>query len=295
MKRGGNTLNRTLIHLHDAFVASRSEDSRRSCAKMDRAHAAKVRALAARGITTMPALVDALPDLPSAFRDFGVWWISVNRFRGAEGVLLQLLHDDHKRRPACAAALSSIGGRKSEREFIRIARFQLATESPDSEWLDAVIQGMRLPNSPEAEEILLSIFESNVLPGWLRGNAGDAMSSCSQLNDRRTKFFRRALRSAADGIVNDDIDLQFWSIFVIATLAQKDSSNSGRSNACFASVLPPLREIAATDHRLAPGFWWPMSAEADDAICVIETGSWPDLDAGDRWHGNPARGEMRHI
>lgn len=295
MTRGGNLLNRSLLQLHDAFVANRSEDSRRSCTKMDRAHAANVRALAERGIIIMPELVDALPHLPSALRDFGIWWISVNRFRDAEKVLLRLLHDDDKRRLACAAALSSIGGKKSEREFIRIAKFQLATESPDCEWLDAVIQGLRFPNSPEAEEVLLSIFASKALPGWLRGNAGDAMSGCSQLNDRRTNFYRRALSSAADGLLDDDIDLQFWSMFVIASLAQNDSSNSKRSNHGFASILPRLREIAATDHRLAPGFWWPMSAEAEDAICVIAAGSWPELDAGDRWRGNSVRGTLRHI
>ncbi len=243
----------------------------------------------------MPDLVDALPRLPSALRDFGIWCISVKRYRRGERVLLQLLHDDRKRRMAYAAALAAIGGTRSEREFIRVAKTQLASESPDSEWLDAAIQGLRFPKCPEAEEVLLSIFESKVLPGWLRGNAGNAMSSCSQLNDRRTRFFRRALSSAAEGLFDDDIDLQFWSMFVIATLANDNSSNRGRSNNCFLLMLPRLREIALTDGRLAPGFWWPMSAEDEDAICVIETGSWPELDAGDRWRGNSVRGTMRHI
>ena len=295
MSRPGNQSRASLIQLYEAFVAARTEESRRSCAKMDRAGFARVRALAARGITTLRHLAVALPHLPPTLRDFGIWWISVNRFRSAEKVLLHLLHDDPKRRLGYAAALASIGGRKSEREFIRIARKHLVSLSPDLEWLDAVIQGLKFPETAEAEEILLSIFESKSLPGWLRGNAGDAMSICSRLDDRRTTFFRRALRSAAEGLMEDDIDRQFWSMFVIATAAGNCSSNPNRSNLCFESILPRLREIAATDQRLAPGFWWPMSAEAEDAICVVQTGNWPELDAGDRWRVTSARGTLRHL
>jgi hypothetical protein len=81
-------------------------------------------------------------------------------------------------------------------------------------------------------------------------------------------------------------------MYVIMQLAQNDSSKPKRSNDCFAAALPRLREIAANDHRLAPGYWWPMSAEAEDAIDVIENGNGRENDAGERWLGNTERGPM---
>ena len=285
----------SLTSLYESFVSARPEDQRVSCAKMDRENFARIRTLSARGITMMSDLVEALPHLPSTLRDFGIWWISVVRFRAAEKTLLRLLYEDRKRRLAYAAALASVGGRQAEQVFVQLGRDHLASPTPDPEWLDTVIQGLKYPNHHDAGEILLSIFEAKALPGWLRGNAGDAMSSCSQLVDRRTKFFRRALTAASNGLFEDDIDVQFWSMFVIAKMAQSQSARPRHQNHEFASALPRLREIAASDHRLGPGFWWPMSAEAEDAICVIETGHWPIPDAGDRWHGNTERGPMKHI
>ncbi|HEV3021318.1 MAG TPA: hypothetical protein VGX76_02580, partial [Pirellulales bacterium] len=55
--------------------------------------------------------------------------------------------------------------------------------------------------------------------------------------------------------------------------------------------LRKLREIAANDHRLAPGCWWPMSAEAEDVIHCIETGQWLSPDAAERWPADGERGE----
>ncbi|HUE16885.1 MAG TPA: hypothetical protein VMR25_22100, partial [Planctomycetaceae bacterium] len=52
-----------------------------------------------------------------------------------------------------------------------------------------------------------------------------------------------------------------------------------------------LRQIAKNDQRLAPGYWWPMSAEATDVITCIAEGHWPEPDAGERWMKNTARGE----
>jgi hypothetical protein len=59
----------------------------------------------------------------------------------------------------------------------------------------------------------------------------------------------------------------------------------------FDSALPRLRDVAATDRRLAPGYWWPMSGEAEDVICCIETGMSPESDASDRWPDTTKRGK----
>ena len=283
---------KSLTQLFADFVANRTEESRVSCAKSDRRSARQIKRLALHGVTTTQELVDALPRLPPGLRDFGIWWVSRVRARGAEGVLLQLLHDEPKYRLSCAAALSSIGGRRATREFMQIGETQLAMPRPDFDWLDVVIKGLRFPECPGAEEILLTIFERTDLPGWLRGNTGDALSWCPQLQDRRTSFFRRAWKSAMEGIFDMEIEIQFWSMYVVAILALNNSSQSMRSNHRFRPALARLREIQANDHRLAPGFWWPMSAEAEDVICVINTGHWPEHDAGDRWHGSTTRGPM---
>ena len=264
-----------LAELYTAFVAKRSEESRVSCADFDCKNGRCVARLAARGVTTMDELIAALPTLPPKLKDFGIWWLCVSRIRRAESILLRMLHDDPQFRLSCASTLSSIGGRRSIRQFIQIGKAQLASPSPDRKWLDVVIQGLKMgpSNSPEAEEVLLTIYERTDLPGWLRGDAGDALGCCSQLHDRRTRFFRRAWTTALNGLDDADIEVQFWSMYVLMQLAQNYSSNPKRANARFAVVLPRLRKIAATDHRLAPGYWWPMSGEAEDAIYIIKHGN----------------------
>ena len=279
-----------LTELYSAFVAKRSEESRASCSDMDRKNGRHIATLAARGVTTIPELITALPDLPWKLKDFAIWWLSVLKTRAAEAVLLKMLHDDPPFRLSCAHALAFLGGRRSVREFIRIGKAQLASSSPDREWLEAVIRGFRCAPTPEAEEVLLSIYERTDLPGWIRGDAGDALGCCSQLQDRRTRFFRRAWTTALNGLNDTSLDVQFWSMYVIMQLAQNDYTNPKRSNACFAAALPRLREIAANDHRLAPGLWWPMSAEAEDAIYYIEHGTGRENDAAERWLGNEERG-----
>lgn len=284
---------KTLTELYSVFVANRSEESRASCSDMDRKNGRRIARLAARGVTTIPELIAALPKLPPKLKDFALWLISAFKVREAEPLLLSMVHHGPAFRLECASVLGTIGGRRSKREFIRIGKAQLASQSPDPMWLDAAIQVFKMSINPaEAEDILLSIYERTDLPGWLRGDAGDALGCCSRLQDRRTNFFRRAWTTALNGLDDPDIEVQFWSMYVITQLAQNYSSNPNRSNACFAAALPRLRKIAATDHRLAPGFWWPMSAEAEDAIHVIEHGEWGETDAGDRWLGNTERGPM---
>lgn len=287
-------IDRKLAEHYGDFVGRRTEESRANCKQFDRENCRHIARLTARGVTTVNELIAVLPQLPPKLKEFGIWWFQVTRPRSAEGTLLRMLHDDPPYRQSCASALAMIGGRRSIRQFLRIGKIQLASKSPDRSWLAAVIQGIKFFGNapPEAEEMLLTIYERTELPGWLRGEAGDALGCCGQLHDRRKSFFRRAWATARDGIGDADIEMKFWSMYVIMQLAQNPSSNRARSNAIFTAALPQLREIAATDHRLAPGFWWPMSAEAEDAIAVIETGNGQENDAAIRWHGNQERGPM---
>ncbi len=285
---------RKLAEQYVDFVRRRSDESRSSCQQFDRKNHRNIARLTARGVTTVNELIAVLPQLPPKLKAFGIWWVQVTKPRSAEKTLLRMLHDDPPYRQSYASALGMIGGRRSIRHFLRIGRTQLASKSPDRNWLEAVIQGIKFANnpSPDIEEMLLAIYERTNLPGWLRGDAADALGCCGQLRDRRTTFFRRAWETARNGIGETDIEVKFWSMYVIMQLAQSNFSNRTRSNAMFTSALPQLLEIAATDHRLAPGYWWPMSAEAEDAIAVIETGHHQENDAGHRWQGHPERGPM---
>jgi hypothetical protein len=287
-------IDRTLAEHYREFVGRRTKESRANCKQFDRKNRRQIARLSACGVTTVNELIAVLPQLPPKLKAFGIWWFQVTRSRSAEGNLLRMLYDDPPYRQECASALAMIGGRRSIRQFLRIGKIQLASKAPDQNWLVAVIEGIKLLANPplEAEEMLLSIYERTDLPGWLRGDAGDALGCCRQLQDRRTSFFRRAWATAQEGIGDADIEVKFWSMYVIMQLAQNYSPNCKRSNAVFSAALPRLREIAAKDHRLAPGCWWPMSAEAEDAIATIKTGNCQENDAATRWYGNQERGPM---
>lgn len=277
-----------LSELYRAFVAERPYQPG-SWANRENVRA--ISRLAARSITTAAELIDSLPTLPSKLMLFGIWWLGQTKPPGTERVLLRLLHDDPTVRLTCAHTLGMLEGRRTIREFIRIGTTQLSSSIPDTKWLEAVIPGLKWTDDSAAVDILVTIYERTDLPGWLRGDAGDALGCTSQLHDRRTRIFQRVWAAAQRGIHEPDIEVVFWSMYVIMQLATNCYSDGNRrSNRRFDTVLPRLREIAATDQRLAPGFWWPMSGEAQDAIEVIETGTGPQIDAGHRWQGNKERG-----
>lgn len=281
-----------LSEQYSDFVGRRTDEGRLSCLELDRKNRRHISTLARRNITTTSQLIAALPELPAKLKDFVLWWFMVTCERRAETTLLAMLKRDSGCRLMCAAALSSIGGSRSRREFIRIGRRELAAAIPDRHLLDEVIQGLKryTGETAEIDELILTIYERVDLPGWLRGDAGDALGCCSRIMDRRTKLFRRAWTTARNGLFDADIEVKFWSMYVVMQLA--NSFDPRRSNAIFAEALPQLRKIAKTDHRLAPGFWWPMSAEAEDAIHVIRHGQGRENDAGMRWLGNRDRGPM---
>ena len=114
-----------------------------------------------------------------------------------------MLHDDPPYRELCASVLAGIGGRRSIGEFLRIGKAQLASPSPDRNWLAAVIQGLNLFDnaSPEAEEMLLTIYERSDLPGWLRGDAANAAGCCGQICDAvQCSFVARGQRHGTESV-----------------------------------------------------------------------------------------------
>ena len=77
----------------------------------------------------------------------------------------------------CASTLSFMksGQRKATRFFLEIGRRELASRTPDRDWLEAVCHGLAYSNDRHAVELLVTIFERTDLPGPLRGEAADKL------------------------------------------------------------------------------------------------------------------------
>ena len=180
---------------------------------------------------------------------------------------------------------------KVKQFFVGIGRRELASHKPDAHWLEAVVHGLGSSNDQCAVEVLVTIFERADLPGKLRGDAADKLGCCAFVSDRRTRLFGRCRDAAIRGLADDSIYVQFGSMYLIGAMCSHRTARRPSESADFDAVLPRLRKFGRHDNRLAPGFWWPMSAEAEDVILCIKDGHWPNPDAGDRWSGNTARGE----
>lgn len=280
--------------LYQAYVAKHWGNSTSDLELMQSAHSGRLRSLSRlerMGINTVSELIAALPTLSPALKDFGIEWVGRFSPSRAETILLTLLRDDPKVRPSCANSLGMLKRRRSNRELVRIGKTQLASATPDGRWLESIVIGLKWARDNDSAEVLVEIYERQDLPGWLCGDAADALGCTRAICDRRTRLFRRIWVAAEKGIHEPDIDVQFWSMYVIMQLAT-NYDRPADANSRFHSALPRLREIAATDHRIAPGFWWPMSEEAKDAIECIETGTLQHPDAGERWSGKGEHGEM---
>ncbi len=285
---------RTLFQRHleqeTAKLPSRDAEHRAAVASCLRDFANRgersLRQMEQRKIRTLGGLIETLPNLPQKLKDFGISLLEALKAKQAVPVLLQMLVDDADCRYSCGCALYAIGGKQTERALVRIARLELNSAVPNRFVLESVIHGLKSSDSDEVNDVLVTIFERTDLAGWLRGDAGDAII----LADRRTRLFHRTWVAALRGLTDTDIDVQFWSMFAIARLASRNRIGQRICNERFHAALPKLREIATHDHRLAPGFWWPMSAEAEDTIACIETGTGLHPEAAERWIGNKERG-----
>lgn len=245
------------------------------------------------GVRTFGELLSSLPTLTPQSIDWAIRILQHLKVKQAAPVLWQLMARP-KLRLQCAHALGGFAVKRFELKFAKIGRQELQKPYPDIKQLEAVVAGLRFADTPEATDVMVSIFERSDIPGWLRGEVGDAIPSIGDVGNRRSKSFKRVVEAAISGLDDPDINMQFWSMYALASLACHYKRNAKPShNAIFQPALPKLRLIAANDSRLAPGYWWPMSAEADDAIGCIATGNWPQPDAGERWPSTGPRGEWR--
>ena len=247
-----------------------------------------LRRLKKQGAVTVADLLERLPNFSLSLKQFGIQLIMLLKIRQSIPILLDLMSDQDVR-VSCAAAFQSLHpGRNVTQRFLTIGYRELNATNPDHLWLDAVVYGLGHADDSRAAELLVTIFERTDLPGWLRGNAGDKLGCCDFVFDRRTRLFRRCRTAALLGLTESSIDVQFWSMYVIGSLCSELWPHRSRLTG-FESALPKLREIAAHDHRLSPGYWWPMSAEAEDVIECVQTGHWPAKAAAERWQKRSVR------
>ena len=278
-----------LLALFSRFLAKQSAEFRENCGTVNSKRVRDLQRLRKLGIETVSELLARLPGFSPGLKQSAIHFTWLLKIRQAVPVLVEML-PDRKTRWLCADTISWLRpGRKTTEIFLRIGARELQSPTPDRHWLWAVIYGLQQCSELRAAEMLVTIFERTDLPGSLRGEVGDKLG---WVRDRRTRIFRRCREAALRGLHDESLDVQFWSMYVIMCLAGHDAERGLSPQNGFACALPRLREIAANDHRLAPGFWWPLSAEAEDTIASIE-GSYLDPDAGERWLGNTQRGEWK--
>ncbi len=221
---------------------------------------------------------------------FGIELAGLLKIPRAASVLLDLLSNRNVR-VGCADTLSRLEPRgKATRVFIDIGNRELASPCPDRRWLEAVVFGLQGSSDQRAVEMLVTILERSDLAGWLRGDAADKLGFAVHLMDRRTRLYRRCRDAALRAFHEESIYAKFGGMYLIGSLCTQEGRKPVLNLREFKAALPQLRRVAKNDQRLAPGFWWPMSAEAEDVIACIQTGRWPDPEAAERWQGNTARG-----
>lgn len=258
-----------------------------------------IQQLAQRNILTVNDLLTQLAQFPRRLKEKGIELLGLLKIRQAIPVLLSLLEDPAVRLQCTWAACWCVPkDRRVQRTFMQVLQRELASPTPDDHWLYAALQGLQSHSDhPDAANLILTIYERTDLPDWLRGDAADWLGGSGPLWDRRTIAFRRACAAIHRGLFEDSMEVQFGTMYLMGTLASvRDYGRTwARRDAqgydpAFADLLPKLHQIAQDDHRLSPGFWWPMSAEAEDVITCITTGRWRRPDAGDRWEGHMERG-----
>jgi hypothetical protein len=275
---------------YEQLIERWSAEKRTEPRAVRRERVQKLRRLKKQGTHTVTDLLKRLPSLSLNLKQFGIQLIMLLKIKQSIPILLNLMSDP-KVRVSCAAAFQSLKSDKNvTRRFLTIGHRELEATIPDVLWLDAVIYGLGHSDDSRAAELLVTIFERTDLPGWLRGNAADKLGCCDFVGDRRTRLFRRCQTAALQGLNDKSIDVQFWSMYVIGSLCSEGKSRRSTLTG-FESAIPKLQEFASHDHRFSPGYWWPMSAEAEDVVACIQNGCWPTKDAAERWQGKSARGK----
>jgi|SRR5579872_5796404 len=229
------TINDTLAGLYSKMLEKQGEEWRRRCAAIHQQRRRALLQLKKKGIVTIADLLAGFSGISSKLKLSTMDLISILQIHQAAPVLIDSLPDRAVRLMAAHALSRLRTGGKATRVFLDIGRRELAASRPDWDWLEAVILGLGASDDPRAADLLVSIFERCDLPGWLRGNAGDKLGINGFIRDRRTSLYRRCRDAALRGLSDDSIDVQFWSMYVIASFCNFRGSRQRSVDKAFRS------------------------------------------------------------
>lgn len=89
----------------------------------------------------------------------------------------------------------------------------------------------------------------------IRGQAAEGLANALCSSPRHFAWFRRAEAALIQALDDPFVQVRFWSSFALG------SARSRRA-------VPKLRELAASDQAMLPG-WWTVAEEAQDALLRI--------------------------
>jgi len=151
-----------------------------------------IRRLSKRDVLTVRELIEQLPGFPLTLQNDALDLISRFDIHQATSVLLSLL----PKKLICLAVSSALSllpkSRRIVSTFVNIGQSELAANQPDLRLLWAVVLGLGVTDDLQATEIMLTIFERQDLPGWLRGDAGDKLGCHGLVHDQRNNLHRRS-------------------------------------------------------------------------------------------------------
>jgi len=114
--------------------------------------------------------------------------------------------------------------------------------------------------TPSAE--FVEVLEKKDEYPEIRAQAAEGIANALDWYSSRFAWFRRAESALIDALNDPAVQVRWWSCFGLAAARSKKS-------------VPKLRELAAGDHTMLPG-WWTVAEEAEDALLRIAGKDTPD-------------------
>ncbi len=96
----------------------------------------------------------------------------------------------------------------------------------------------------------------------IRAQAAEGLANALDCCSPRFAWYRRAESALIEALDDPAVQVRWWSSFALGVARSK-------------KAVPKLRELAAGDHTLLPG-WWTVAEEAEDALSNIAGKVHPD-------------------
>lgn len=234
-----------------------------------RATARRLRALHARGIRTVPALIAAYPRLARRTQAFAVWVLGVMGDRRAVPLLVRVFREQPTLRGEAGTALGLLGGRRAYAFAVRTLRAALAAEEADERLVvGAAILLVHMPSEHDrlladpGEPVLLlrDLLVRGDLPSLARGQAASGLGHILGDTDRRRRRWRAAARAVLDALSDGDPYVRHEAAHAAGDLR-------------LAAARARLSAMARNDPgKCGLGL---VAREAKGALFAIEHGDWP--------------------